>query len=321
MWKKTMSALLDRSIYYSFDATGYARHAQAFDPEDDRANLAGMRCLVTGANSGIGRATALALARSGAEVHLLCRNAIRGEEARAAIARQCGGCAPRLALVDMSNFSSIRKVVSGDLPAQVDVVVHNAGALLPGHVLTEDGLEMTWATHVAGPFLLTKLLAPRLATDARVIFVSSGGMYSQRLDLADVGWEKRAFDGVVAYAQAKRAQVILARLWGERLGPGRLVAAMHPGWVDTPGVEQALPRFYRFARKRLRTPEQGADTAVWLAKAPGGKLRSGEFWFDRSPAPAHLFRRTQETPVEREALWALCEAQTAIVHDPVAASS
>ena len=103
---------------------------------------------------------------------------------------------------------------------RIDVLVHNAG-VLPGRAERRrpHDLELTFATHVAGPFLLTRLLETRLAEsgDARVVWVSSGGMYTQRLDLADVDWTGREYDGVRAYAETKRAQVVLAELWAEEL--------------------------------------------------------------------------------------------------------
>ncbi|MBK8014525.1 MAG: SDR family NAD(P)-dependent oxidoreductase [Deltaproteobacteria bacterium] len=310
MLKSIVHHLLDRSIYYAFDATGFDRHAAAFDPDDGAVDLSGKVCLVTGANSGIGKATALSLARSNATVLLLCRSEARGLEAKRLIQAEAGHDRVHVEVVDMARLRSVCDLADRLQGERIDVLIHNAGALLSTRTMTEDGLETTWATHVAGPFLLTKRLIPRLATGARVIFVSSGGMYTQRLDLTDVAWHERPFDGVVAYAQAKRAQVILSELWAERLGDRALVAAMHPGWVNTPGVEQALPRFYRFTRNRLRTPAQGADTVIWLAKAPAARLESGRFWFDRKVASTHLMKRTKETESDRLGLWKLCEEMT-----------
>src|SRR5206468_1834775 len=104
------------------------------------------------------------------------------------------------------------------------------------------------ATNVVGPFLLTKLLVPALerAREGRIVNVSSGGMYARRLRVDDLEMRSEPFDGVVAYARAKRAQVILTEMWAQRLRePGITVHSMHPGWVDTPGVESSLPRFHR----------------------------------------------------------------------------
>jgi NAD(P)-dependent dehydrogenase (short-subunit alcohol dehydrogenase family) len=176
--------------------------------------------------------------------------------------------------------------------------------------LTADGLELTFATHVAGPHLLTRLLEPalRASTDGRVIFVSSGGMYTQRLSLDDLGWERRAYDGVTAYAQTKRMQVVLAAQWAERLaGSAATAAAMHPGWADTASVRTSLPRFHRLLRPVLRSAEEGADTIVWLAARRPAPTPRGAFWFDRVARTTYYLPWTREDAPTRDALWARCE--------------
>ncbi len=309
-----LDRLLDRSVYFSFDASGYRRHAQKFDPADDQIQLEDQVWLVTGANSGIGRATALGLARRSATVVLVCRDEARGSAARAEIQRLSGHPNVQLEIADLSSPGSLRALAERLPHPEINGLVHNAGALSDTRQLTPEGNELTWATHVLGPFLLTKLLSPRLKAGvaSRLIFVSSGGMYTQRIDLSDLDWSQRPFDGTVAYAHAKRAQVILTKEWAQRLAPAVSVSAMHPGWVDTPGVEKALPRFYRFTRGRLRTPEQGADTVVWLAAAPRERIPTGRFWFDRRPAPEHLLERTKEHQEDRDRLWRHCEAAVAV---------
>ncbi|MEM1201860.1 MAG: SDR family NAD(P)-dependent oxidoreductase [Acidobacteriota bacterium] len=310
-------SLLDRSIYFSFDRTGFERHAKRFDPADLDVDLTGRRCLVTGANSGLGKATALALAPLGAAVWLLCRSEERGTAAQGDI-ETATGTAPRLEIVDVASRASVGGFVErlGDLP--VHVLVHNAGILPDTRRETEDGLEATWATNVMGPFLLTWLLAPNLrlgANDggARVINITSGGMYTQKLDLDDVDWLERKFDGVTAYAQTKRAEVILTELWADRFaGTGVDVNSMHPGWADTPAVQQSLPRFWRFTRDRLRSPRQGSDTIVYLAAAPRLRGTTGAFFFDRRPAPTHAFPWTRERAADRRELWLLCSRQAGV---------
>lgn len=307
-----LDRLLDRSIYFSFDASGFHRHAHRFDPSHDHIQLTDQIWLVTGANSGIGKATALGLAGRSATVVLVCRDEARGIAARDEIRAQSGNSKVELELADLARPSSLHALAARLPHRAVHGLVHNAGALVAERQLTSEGHELTWATHVLGPHLLTKLLRARLeaGSASRVIFVSSGGMYTQRLNLTDLDWSERRFDGTVAYAQAKRAQVVLSGEWAKRLAPKILVGAMHPGWVDTPGVETALPRFHRFTRGRLRTPAQGADTVVWLASVP--ELATGRFWFDREAVPEHLLPNTRETEAQRQALWARCEAATEI---------
>jgi NAD(P)-dependent dehydrogenase (short-subunit alcohol dehydrogenase family) len=267
---------------------------------------------VTGGNAGLGRATAHALAERGARVRLICRNAGRAEEARDELRRTTGNVHIEADVVDVADLCSVRRYVQEARFDRVDVLVHNAGVLPEERVPTADGLELTFATHVAGPHLMTRLLDRRLraASDARVIFVSSGGMYTQRLSLEDLGWERRPYDGVRAYAQTKRMQVILARAWAEVFaGSAVSVYSMHPGWADTAGVKTSLPRFHALTKAILRTPVEGADTIVWLAvKRPAPP--AGGFWFDRQQRGTHWLPWTTERREEREHLWQLCNRVT-----------
>jgi dehydrogenase/reductase SDR family protein 12 len=307
MMRKILDTVLDRTILFSFDRSGFLRHASRFGPGDLDVDLTGRICVVTGANSGIGRAAATALAARDAEVWLLCRDLGRGEEAVASIRKTTGNERVQLAVVDVSHLAAVHAFVEGFAPARVDVLIHNAGVLPATRQENPEGLELTLATNVTGPFLLTHLLHAKLAaaTGARVIFVSSGGMYAQRLSLDDLQWTQRPFDGVTAYAQTKRMQVVLTELLARRWARARIaVHAMHPGWADTPSVRSSIPRFWQLMRQRLRTPEQGADTIVWLAVTP--RLPSGRFWFDRAPQPTHLLPFTTERPRDRARLWRLC---------------
>jgi NAD(P)-dependent dehydrogenase (short-subunit alcohol dehydrogenase family) len=166
------------------------------------------------------------------------------------------------------------------------------------------------ATHVAGPFLLTQMLRPALeaAESARVVFVSSGGMLTRRLQIRDANWSERPYDGLTAYAETKRAQVVLAELFAQRLRrAGVVVHSMHPGWADTPSLRSSLPGFTRVMRATLRSPAEGADTVVWLAASEKAGLSTGLFFFDREPRRTHWLPGTRERREERERLWALCE--------------
>jgi dehydrogenase/reductase SDR family member 12 len=307
---RALGRVVDPFIVPSFDRTGFRIHRLTFRPADLDVDLSGRRCLVTGANSGIGFETSLALADLGAEVRLLCRSAMRGGQAAEQIRERTGNARVFAEIVDMSSLDSIRSAVGRLAPGPVDVLVHNAGVLPDERIITGDGTELTLATHVLGPFLLTRLLRPNLekSPDGRVIWVSSGGMYTRRLNLVDPNWEKRDYDGVVAYAETKRAQVVLSELWAERLrGSGVVVNAMHPGWADTPSVKSSLPLFHRITRNILRTPAEGADTVVWLAASPRARETSGRFFFDREARRTHLLPFTREREADRRALWDLCE--------------
>jgi len=306
--------VLDATILFSFDRSGFERHARRFREGDLEVDLSGRTLLVTGGNSGIGRAVAEALARRGADTWLLCRSEERGREAAEAIREATGSDRVRVARLDLADLDGVR-AFARDFPGdRVDALIHNAGLLPDQRVETKDGLELTFAVHVAGPLLLTAGLAGRLAAAAgRVVFVSSGGMYARKLSVRDVAWSERPYDGVAAYAQTKRMQVVLAEMLDRHLGgSGVAVFAMHPGWVDTPGVERSLPRFWRLLKSRLRTPAQGADTAVWLAASPAAAELAGRFVFDRAPALPHLLPWTREDDAERRRFRELLERTTGI---------
>ena len=136
-----------------------------------------------------------------------------------------------------------------------------------------------------------------------MVNVSSGGMYSQKIQANDLQSEKGSYSGSVAYARAKRGLMILTEVWADKWqADGITVNAMHPGWADTPGVENSLPGFYRLTRNLLRSPVEGADTAVWLAAATEAGKVTGKFWLDRQQHPSHLVKRTRESAAERAQL-------------------
>jgi NAD(P)-dependent dehydrogenase (short-subunit alcohol dehydrogenase family) len=240
---------------------------------------------------------------------MLCRNKERGAVARDVIAKETGNRDVVLHVVDVSSLKSVRDFANRFTSPSVDALIHNAGVLPSGRELTQDGLELAVATHLVGPHLLTRALLPKLR-DARVVFVSSGGMYAKRLDLETMLSNERPYDGVAAYAMTKRGQVVLSELWARKLlGTGITVNALHPGWAATASVERSLPRFWRIMRNRLRTAEEGADTALWLVVAKRVAGETGKFWFDRRSVPTHLAGWTREDPEERQQLWSFCETR------------
>ena len=308
---RNFDTLLESTILLSFSRIGYILRRNMWDTADLDVNMNGRMCIVTGANSGLGFATTVHLAALGASVTMVARDPAKGQSAVDDIIDRTGNQNVRLEIVDLSSLDAVRDFAARLLEREdrMDVLINNAGVLLPERQLSADGIELSFATNVLGPFLLTNLLMPLLArnTPARVIFVSSGGMYTQKLDVDDLQSERKEFNGTVAYAQHKRAQVILTELWAERLtGTGVTVNAMHPGWVDTPGVHRSLPTFWKVMRPFLRTPAQGADTIIWLAVAPRLASESGKFWFDRCQRKTHKLARTVSLPQDRQRLWDKC---------------
>ena len=166
---------------------------------------------------------------------------------------------------------------------------------------------------VLGPFVLTSSLVPLLSSTpgSRVLWIASGGMYTQSLDVDTLEMGPAGYKGATAYAKAKRAQVVLSEEWAKRLREaGVVVHAMHPGWADTPGLEVGLPGFRRVLGPLLRTPDEGADTIVWLAAAEEPGRVTGKFWLDRAPRSTTKLVPSGASPEERDALWSLCERLT-----------
>ncbi len=297
--------LLDKTVVLSFTNLGYWLRRGNFA---DLPRLDGKTVVVTGATSGLGKASATALAALGAKVWLVARSPEKSARARDDIVAEVDGADLRIGLADLGELDQVRKLAEEIQAAEGEVhaLVSNAGALVHERTATSDGIELTLAVHVVGPFLLTHLLRPQLAASGsgRVVVVASGGMYGTRIKVSDLHSARGDFDGTLAYARAKRAQVILTEMGAELLaGEAIAVSSMHPGWADTPGVESSLPGFYRLTKPFLRDPDQGADTMVWLAAADDPMARTGEFFLDRVPRPTHKLSRTRETQEEREALW------------------
>ncbi len=286
----------------SFTNLGYRLHARKFAPLE--TDMGGKTVLVTGASGGLGLETARRLGAMGARVIMVAR-----DHAKLSRASHTVDGPTAIEIADLSLLQDVRRLAERILESEghLDVLVNNVGVLLPKREITSEGVEKTLATNLAGQFLLTNLLIPKLtdSAPARVINVSSGGMYSERIEPSDLQFAEEAYKGTTAYARTKRAQVILTEMWAQRLPDQRvLFHSMHPGWAATSGVAASLPTFNKLMRPLLRTPEQGADTIVWLAVDSEPTKSSGRFWFDREPAPTHLADSTRETERDRQRLWA-----------------
>ncbi|KAF5749241.1 dehydrogenase/reductase SDR family member 12 [Tripterygium wilfordii] len=329
-WRSTAFGLYG---YLNFTKSGFLEHSKKFKAEDMQAQIEGKICIVTGANSGIGYATAEGLASRGATVFMVCRSKERGEAAAAKIRSATGNQDVHLEVCDLSSVSDIKSFASrfSSKDAPVHVLVNNAGLLEHKRITTSEGcapaylfldlfnknlsllillfyilqkicyvflkmsvksrFELNFAVNVLGTYAMTQLMVPLLekaAPDARVITVSSGGMYTAPLT-TDLEFTDGKFDGVEQYARNKRVQVALTEKWA-KLHENRGISfySMHPGWAETPGVAKSLPSFSERLSGKLRTREEGADTVLWLALQPKEKLASGAFYFDRAEAPKHL---------------------------------
>lgn len=284
--------LEDLLVWRSFDRRGFERHARRVPGPEVPTSLAGRRVLVTGATQGIGHALALGLAQRGAELELWCRDPERAQRLQEELVA-AGSPRVSLRLADLGDLEAIRREAGGSAGAPLDAVLHNAGLLPLEHARTRQGFELTYGVHLLGPLVLTESVLPRLrAGSSRIVFMTSGGAYTQRLrpEALRDGVETRGrYDGVRSYAQTKRGQIVLADALHRLLAPVARSFSVHPGWVDTRAVRESLPGFHRRMGPHLRTPEQGADGALWLSTADLDEpaLARGGMWFDRRPVGQH----------------------------------
>lgn len=289
--------LLDATILFSFDRTGFRRHCR--EPLEIKS-LEGTNAIVTGASSGIGLQVAKTLVERSANCLLIARHIDS-----IALDNEKNVYQPSLRKLDMSSLKEVYAFASQEVKEPLHLIVHNAGGMPNNLSITTEGYEQMWASQVLAPFIMTKVLADqgKLAPECRIIFVSSGGMYLQKIDLSDLNFQKATYNKYIGYANSKRAQIMLCELFSIYY-PSYLFSAMHPGWVDTPGVQHSMPLFAKFIGDRLRTPQEGADTVLWLATAD--KYPTGKFWFDRQMASTTLcgFRKPKEEDYDK--LWNLC---------------
>ena len=323
--RDVIDAVVEFPVVTSFTRLGYdVRSRTDHWTPTSRYDLRGRVMLVTGATSGIGLAAATALAGDGATVVLLGRNPDKTARVADDLRASSGNDTVASVVADMADLDAVRAAAAQvlDRYERLDVLVHNAAVLSATRRLAPGGTEQTIACQVVAPFLLTSLLLDRLRASpiARVLTMASGGMYTVPLDVAHLEMDESDYKGAEQYARAKRAQVTMNEMWAARTDAAEVVFhALHPGWVDTPGLEEALPKFRRIVGPLLRSPDQGADTLVWLAADDGIPLTTnGRFWLDRRPRALHKIGRTRrsDTPEERERLWAWCLDRAGI--DPLA---
>jgi len=250
----------------------------------DKTSMKNKVVLVTGANSGIGRAASLALAKMGATIVMVARNKERGEAARAEIIKESQNNSVDLLLADLSSLESVRQLATEFQKkySKLHVLINNAGLFNQRRHVTTDGYEDTFATNYLAPFVLTNLQLDLLKASApsRIINVSSVGHYNGHINFDDLNLEKE-YGGWKAYGQSKLALILFTHELAKKLqGTGVTVNAVHPGTVATNiwsrplgpvGFIMALPKLF------MTTPRQGAETIVYLASSPNAKDLNGEY--------------------------------------------
>jgi NAD(P)-dependent dehydrogenase (short-subunit alcohol dehydrogenase family) len=254
-------------------------------------SMQGKICMVTGANSGIGKATALALAQMGATVVMVCRDRARGEEAKSEITTKSRNNAVDLLLADLSSQQSIRQLVGNFQQhyMHLHVLINNAGAAFPGRRETVDGLEMTFAVNYLAPFLLTNLLLDVLkaGAPARIVNVSSGSHEAGYIKLDNLQ-SKNPYRSMRVYGQSKLALVLFTYELARRLeGTGVTVNCLHPGFVATNFGQSDVGPAFRLLVKLIgsfgTSPQEGAKTSIYLASSPKVEGVTGKYFVKSIP--------------------------------------
>ena len=277
--------------------------------------MAGRVVIVTGASNGIGRSTALGLARIGATVVMVCRSRERGETARKWISELAGDVSLDLLVADLSAQRQVRALADEllDRYDRLDVLVNNAGVLMGRRSVTEDGLETTFAVNHLAHYLLTTLLLDRLveSAPARVVNVASVAHERGRLRFDDLQGERR-YGAVRAYAQSKLANVVFTYELAKRLeDTGVAVNCLDPGAIRSgmgKGSGGLAPRYWRLRQPFLAPEAQGADTPVYLASSPDVADVSGGYWVDRKLKMSSKRSYDQD---DARRLWEVSEELTA----------
>jgi NAD(P)-dependent dehydrogenase (short-subunit alcohol dehydrogenase family) len=277
------------------------------------AEMRGKVYLVTGANSGIGKATAQGLARRGATVVMVCRDEQRGRAAREEIVERSGNPWVDLLLADLASQAAVRHLAEEFKAkySRLHVLINNAGLNLSQRSVTADGIETTFAVNYLAPFLLTQLLLDRLMAGAPARVINLGTWIQPPIDLDDVMREKR-YDPMETYTQSKTALVMFTRELAKRLnGTGVTVNCVNPGLIRTnlgsdsqAGFRLSLRLFLALMRPFMKSPEQAAQTLIFLAASPEVEAVSGKFFTGQKVT--HTSKEPYEDAMA-ERLWRMSE--------------
>ena len=276
--------------------------------------------MITGANSGIGRETALALARMGARIVMVCRDEAKGLEARRDIEAQSGNTQLDLLLADLGSLRQVRRLAESFQAryGALHVLVNNAGLILGERSVTEEGHETTFAVNHLAPFLLTHLLLDTLkaSAPARIINVASTVHFGVRIHFEDL-FQEANYQPMGAYRQSKLANILFTYRLAEQLeGTGVTANCLHPGIVET-NFGNKGSRLYRFFKPMVKpffiNPQKGAETLIHLASSPEVENTTGKYFERKKPRRSSKISYDIET---QDRLWNISEQLTGLDAKP-----
>lgn len=265
----------------------------------------GKTVVITGATSGIGEVAAIRLAEQGARIVFTARDKARADDTLAALNKANPKAGHALHMADLSRLAEMKRI-GADLARepQVDVLINNAGALFNKRLETEDGLEMTFALNHMAYFVITNLLLGKLKAGARVVTVASNAHRGARLDFDDLQ-SRRGYTGFPVYSRSKLCNILFNRELARRLsGSGVTANALHPGFVatrfgnDSGGIVRAVLKVAKPIG--AISPEEGAQTIIYLASSPAVAAVSGEYFYECKPAMPTAEARNDE---DAKRLW------------------
>lgn len=292
--------LLDFSVIFSFDKSGFIRHQEEFKENLSTIKLTGKNSLVTGGTGGIGNGVASILSKLDSKVFITGRNQVKGT------AFEKDNPNSKFLQLDMANWEDVFHFARNS--ETFDLIVFNAGSMPEAILFNKEGVEVQCASQLLGHYFLLVWLKKfnKLKYGARVVWVSSGGMYLKKLNVDEL-FNNLKYDKVETYANVKRAQVTLVEELA-KLNEWKdfNIFSMHPGWVKTDGLKDALPHFYNFLEKRLRNEDEGADTIVWCLITQS-LLQNGGFYFDRKKVRPYVLSSYNPYDAQRKRLIELIE--------------
>ena len=274
--------------------------------------MADKTVVITGPTSGIGKQIAFGITGLGASLVLVCRDAAKGKAVATELGDGTGGVSIQVIQADLSNRKSIEEAAKKILATnpRLDVLINNAGVSRGNQEWADngDGIELTFATNVVGYYLTAFQLLPRLRESAPARIVNVASTFASDLDMDDLQFQRRPYEGMKAYAQSKACDRLLSWALARRLDGSRVtVNAMAPGLIVDTGLYRNTPADVkaRLRQRSDRTPSDGADTAVWLASSPEVEGMTGKFFENRKEIPCSFRNRDVE-----ERLWNICEGFT-----------